>query len=200
MPSTIAVLLEASGLRHEGCVCWETPVPLSGPGIYLVGLDKDPSRLAKTLPDASISLDWIDQLLRVRPELRLDGRRPSGAELARRLAGFWIPDETVLYVGVARTSVRARVGAYYRTLLGARRPHAGGWFLKTLANLQSLYVHYAVAANPLHSEDAALGAFVANGSDTTRKRLHDATRPLPFANLEWPQGLRKLHGIRGACG
>lgn len=49
-----------------------------------------------------------------------------------RLATFWLPDEVVLYIGLAGASVRKRVRQYYRTPLGDKRPHAGGWWLKTL--------------------------------------------------------------------
>lgn len=60
-----------------------------------------------------------------------------------RFRAFWPGDEVVAYIGLAGTSLRKRVGRYYRTPLGARRPHAGGWWLKTLTVLDDLWVHYA---------------------------------------------------------
>ena len=115
----------------------------------------------------------LPKLLGLRPELLLDGRRPTIADLGERLAQCWLPDEPVLYIGLASTSVRARVTAYYNTRLGARKPHAGGWFLKTLSELDDLWVHVAGAADPSGAEDAMLRSFCSAVSDTSRARLRD---------------------------
>ncbi|MEP7081732.1 MAG: hypothetical protein ABI841_02020 [Chloroflexota bacterium] len=72
-----------------------------------------------TLSRASIAGDVIDEWLEVRPELTLDGVRPTAEELTRRIEGFWLADETIVYVGLA-TSLSKRLGAYYRTPIGAR--------------------------------------------------------------------------------
>jgi hypothetical protein len=128
----------------------------------------------------------------------MDGQRPTEFDLSRRLASFWLPDETVLYIGLAGTSLRSRINQYYRTPLGARRPHAGGWFLKTLSILPELFVHFARTTTPKESEGRLLGAFVQGISASTRSSLFDSQHPFPFANLEWPAGIRKLHGITGA--
>lgn len=42
-----------------------------------------------------------------------------------------------------------------------------------------------------------LEAFCADVSPDTRHALHDPEHPFPFANLEWPAGTRKRHGITG---
>ena len=101
-----------------------------------------------------------------------------------------------MYVGLAGTSLRTRVRDYYKTPLGARRPHAGGWFLKTLSNINDLYVHYAQTDTPNAVEDKMLRAFCAGVSERARAALHDPAHPFPFANLEWPPGFRKAHGKR----
>ncbi len=152
------------------------------------------------MPECPISAAAVETLLAARPELRLDGRRPSASELADRVASFWLPDEVVLYVGLAGSSVASRVAQYYRTPLGARRPHAGGWFLKLLSNLAELHVHHAAGPSPADAESAMLSAFCSSVSVTTRRQLGDPDRPFPFANLEWPAGTRKRHGITGARG
>src|SRR5438105_3398685 len=46
--------------------------------------------------------------------------------VAERVSSFWIPDEVVLYVGLAGSSLGRRLARYYATALGARSPHAGG--------------------------------------------------------------------------
>jgi hypothetical protein len=122
-------------------------------------------------------------------------RRHPG-DLDGRLASFWLRDEVVLYVGKA-TSLSQRVAQYYATPLGARRPHAGGHFLKTLSNLDQLHVHDAVSPDPPRSEHLMLEAFCAAVSTDTRNALHDPEHPFPFANLEWPAGTRKRHGVTG---
>jgi hypothetical protein len=43
-----------------------------------------------------------------------------------------------------------------------------------------------------------LDAFAAATSPTTRARLHDPARPIPYANLRWLGHGRKRHGIDGA--
>ncbi|OGO47831.1 MAG: hypothetical protein A2W34_02135 [Chloroflexi bacterium RBG_16_64_32] len=70
--------------------------------------------------------------------------------------------------------------------------------MKTLANLGSLYVHYAYCDDVLKKEQLMLKAFADNLSDETRAALYDATHVMPFANLVDGSGGRKLHGINGA--
>ena len=104
-----------------------------------------------------------------------------------------------MYIGKA-TELSSRVGSYYTTPLGAAKPHAGGWFLKTLDDMGRLFVHFAACGDPPGQEAEMLGAFIGAVGERTRRALHDPARPFPFANLEWPAGNRKAHGIRGARG
>ncbi len=200
MPSSITELFSAAGLTVAGSAPWRTPVDESGPGVYVVALSADPDGLDDARADAPIDLERVQALLDVRPELRLDGLRPDAALLATRLSAFWLPDEVVLYTGFAGTSVRNRVGAYYRSPLGARRPHSGGWFLKTLAILDGLWVHHAPCADPLAAEQRMLQAFSDGVTPAVAATLHDPELPIPFANREWPPGRLKDHGITGARG
>lgn len=198
MPSTVTDLLAAAGLQLRGSAPWRTTPTLDAPGIYLVSLDGDPSHERGPKAAAPIGIDAINTLLSTRPELRLHGTRPTGQELAAQIGRFWLPDEPVVYVGLASESVAKRVNQYYVTPLGARSPHAGGWFLKTLHNLGDLHVHYAAASDPNRAEDFLIRTFVTNTSTAGREALADPQRPFPFANLEWPKGVRKNHGITGA--
>lgn len=200
MPSTVRELFAAAGVTLAGTAPWGTPIPEHGPGVYLVTSSADPDGRADGPADAPIDLARVQELLDVRPELRLDGMRPDAALLAGRLAAFWLPAETVLYAGLAGTSVGNRVGAYFRSPLGARRPHSGGWFVKTLRDLASFHVHYAPCEDPVVAEDAMLRAFSAAVDPAVAAALHDPQLPIPFGNLEWPQGRRKEHGIKGARG
>lgn len=82
--------------------------------------------------------------------------------------------------------------------LGARSPHAEGWPLKTLAVLPALVVYYAPCSDQTAAERQMLGAFAAGASAASRRSLHDPERVMPFANLAFPKGVRKRHGIKGS--
>jgi hypothetical protein len=43
-----------------------------------------------------------------------------------------------------------------------------------------------------------LAKFCGAVSERTRSQILDAEHPFPYANLEWPRGIRKRHGITGA--
>jgi hypothetical protein len=214
MPSTVADIFAAAGAQPAGVVAWgEPPSPprqsaAAATGIYVVALTDQLDSLTGWRAQAPISAAAVDELRAVRRnELRIDGAlEPTRDALVARLAAFWFPDEVVLYIGLAgpRKSRPAagelakRVMEYYGTALGARGPHAGGWPLKTLSCLDELCVHYAYCGDVNRAEDRCIARFAAQVSPTTRERLRDPVRVMPFANLEFPKGNAKAHGIRGA--
>jgi hypothetical protein len=198
MTSSVASVFRAAGLEPSGVLPWGATVPSVNPGVYAVSLVAEADATDPVLPDCPIRPEAIDALLRVRPELRLDRARPSPEELAERIQAFWIADEVILYLGLAGTSLAGRLSQYYRTPLGARSPHAGGWFLKLLWNLPDLFIHWAECWEPDDAEDRMVATFCAAVSRESAARLRDPANPLPFANLRWPRGGRKNHGISGA--
>jgi hypothetical protein len=202
VPSSVAAVFAAAGLEPEGVVAWGKPAGDERSGVYVVALTDERDSLDRTLRVAPIADAELAELLAVRPELTLDGKRPTVPELEARLGAFWLPDEVIVYIGLA-TSLRSRVRSFYHTPIGARRPHSGGWFLKTLANLDQLYVHFARVADFDDAETSMLEAFIAGVSPETRARLTDPAHPWPFANLELRRDgrkIRKAHGIKGARG
>jgi hypothetical protein len=198
VPSTVSDLLDAVGLQLAGTVPWRTAPTVDAPGIYLVSIDADPAHRVSLDASAPIDVRATEGLLTVRPELRLHGARPTPDQLAAQIGRFWLRDEPVLYIGLASKSVATRVKHYYSTPLGARSPHAGGWFLRTVTGLADLHVHYVAAGDFERAEGFLIKTFVENVSERTRHELADRQRPFPFANLEWPRGVRKRHGITGA--
>ena len=210
MPSTVASLFAATKVERHGVVAWGERIPQlrSGPGtgVYVVAVTDDPDRLNAAFATCPLSSAAIEELLKVRhKELKVDGRPPDAAELAARVAGFWCPDEVVLYVGCAGprqkisvSELSDRVAEYYTTALGARSPHAGGWPLKTLATLAELHVHYGYCSDYKTAETRMLDRFAKQLSGDTRETLYDSTFVMPFANLEDGHGRRKRHGIKGA--
>jgi hypothetical protein len=197
MPSSVASVFNAAELEPEGVVQWGSPVPTNEKGVYIVASTSRADSRAAPGARCPLDLKALRQWLEVRPELRMDGKRPSPDALGRRIAEFWLPDEPILYVGLTTRSLRSRVNEYYKTPLGARKPHAGGHFLKTLKTLEQLHVHFARCAVPSEAEDLMLKAFCGAVSVSTLGRLRDSAHPFPFANLEWPRGTRKDHGLSG---
>lgn len=167
--------------------------------MYLVTLTDQVDATTAARPEAPLLEESLERLLAVRPETELDRRRPDLDALATRLRAFWLPDETVVYIGLA-TSLRGRVRDYYRTPLGAKKPHAGGWWLKTLSVLDELWVHYAPTPDFKTAEKQILKAFADAVSPESRPALYDRERVMPFANLRGWDDLVKRHGITGATG
>lgn len=197
--STVSELFRVASAERRGVVQWKERVPETGPGVYIISLSNDPDAGPPALEQCPLQLSAVVELLRVRPELLLDGKRPSRPELAERLSRFWLPDEHVVYIGLAGTSIRNRVRQYYRTGIGASKPHAGGWPLKMLSVLDRLWVHFATCDDPDAAESSMLAHFGANVSVRSLEHLHSRELPLPYANLRAHSGRRKLHGITGAC-
>jgi hypothetical protein len=199
MSSSVADIFAAAGLRPRGARRWGTPVPETAPGVYVVAATEDPASVHHVRCEPPFAPDAVEHLLAVRPELRIDATRPKAEDLIGRLGGFWLPDEVVLYIGLA-SSVRSRVRAYTRTPLGAKRPHAGGWWLKTLATLDELWVHWAPTPDFADAERRMLREFCREISPKTRATLFDKERVMPFANLRGHDNCIKRHGIAGATG
>jgi len=175
----------------DGPATWGTPVRSNRPGVYLVELPQPPA--AAPIDFNAIGL-WIDRV----PSLTVDGARPTGRELAARLHGFWLPDQPVVYIGMSAVSIGKRVAAFQRTVLGERKPHAGGYWLKALTGLDRLRIWWAETDAPEEYEDALFDAFAAGVSLDAAARLHDPSVVLPFANLQTADKVRKAHGISGA--
>lgn len=182
--------LRSVSLTPGGTVIWGTRVPETAPGVYVIST---PEPLDEAPIDADVLAGWIA----ARPEMRVDGERATVAALQARLRSFWIPGETIVYIGLAGTSLATRVGQFYRTPLGARAPHAGGHWIKTLGVLSDLRVTWATADDPDAGEESLLRAFGATISPAARRALPPGP-VLPFANLETGDKVRKVHGITGS--
>lgn len=200
MPLTVADSFAAAGLEQQGPVRWGTPVPETAQGVYAVALTDDARSMDGALPRAPLDDATLAHLLQVRPELRVSLAQPDVEALAHRLRAFWLPDEVVLYIGLAGQPLRTRLRQYYRTSLGAKRPHAGGWWLKTLSVLDQLWVYWAATVDYATAEKAMLCAFADAVPTETRCQLLDDEADMPFANLRGWDDRIKAHGITGATG
>ncbi len=184
-------LLRSVGLLADGPAVWGRPVPAQGPGVFVVEL---PAPLAA----APIELTRVGKWLERVTTLRLDGQLPTSRALAARLGSFWLPSQTVVYIGASEASVARRVGAMARTELGDRRPAAGGHWLKTLRSLDGGKLWWAATDAPVEYEDALLAAFAAGVPEADLAALPDRSVVLPWANLRLPTGERKPSGITGS--
>jgi hypothetical protein len=163
--------------------------------VYVLCLTESLNTSQGKLTEAPLSEAAFQRWLDKRRELTLDGNRPTVAQLTDRIRRFWIPDEVIVYIGLAGTSLSERLGQYFTTPIGDRSPHSGGYFLKLLSNINQLWIHYARCDHPKLAEDGMLSRFSEHVSPDSKKALQDPLHPFPFANLVWHT--RKAHGLLG---
>jgi transcription elongation factor GreA len=185
---TAAGLLRSVGLLADGPAVWGRPFAAGGPGVFVI-------ELAAPLASAPIELTRIGKWIEHVPTLRLDGKAPTSKAVAARMASFWIPSTTVLYLGSSVQNIAARAAAIDATALGERKPYAGGHWLKTLTRLDHARVWWARTDAAEEYEDALFSAFADAVPAVDRSRLHDPAVVLPFANLRSTAGDRKAHGL-----
>jgi len=186
-----ANLLRTVGLLADGPIVWGRPIPARGPGVFVVEL---PAPLATAPLELTRIGKWIEHV----ETLTLDGHRPTSKELAARLSSFWLPSQTVLFVGFSSTSMAARMSAMTKTVLGERRPSSAAHWLHTLRNLDKARVWWTPTSAVEEYEDALLTAFADGVPAADLARLADRDVVLPFANLRRPTGERRSTGLSGS--
>lgn len=184
-------LLRSVGLLADGPGQWGRPISAQGPGVFVV-------EIVAPLATAPIELTRVGKWIERVETLRLDGERPTSKTLANRLGSFWLPSQTVLYIGSSDVSTGRRVAAMARTELGDRRPYAGGHWLKVLRGLDSTRIWWSATKATEEYEDALFDAFAAGVRDEERVSLPDRDVVLPFANLRRGDGRRKATGLTGS--
>ncbi len=190
-PTGAAALLRAVGLLADGPAVWGRPVPAHGPGVFIVEL---PAPVASAPIELTRVGKWIERVA----SLRLDGEPTTSRALATRLGAFWLPSQTVLYIGASTGSIARRVSAMVATELGDRKPASGGHWLKTLRSLEGVKVWWAATTATEEYEDALLAAFAEGVSVHDLAGLPDREVILPWANLRRPDGTRKPTGLSGS--
>ncbi len=141
-----AELLRSLGLDVDGPLRWGSKPLSRAPGIFVV-------EIATATNSAPIDLDEVRRWLERVPDLRMDGERPTQTSLATRLGMFWLPGQTLLYVGRTNKSLSGRVASLYATELGHAQPHPGGHWLKTLREPSKLRLWWAETDAPEEYED-----------------------------------------------
>src|SRR6478609_1021091 len=131
-----AALLRSVGLMADGPAVWGRPVGAPGPGVFVI-------ELAAPLATAPIEPTRVGKWIERVETLRLDGERPTSKTLAARLSAFWLPSQTVVYIGASEQSVARRVAAITATELGDRRPNSAAHWLHALRSLEGATVWWA---------------------------------------------------------
>src|SRR5687767_10177497 len=100
VPISASELFRDVGLSCAGRTRWGDEVPTDDPGVYVVTLSDDPERNAGLLPQAPITVSLVRQWIERVPTFKFDGvLRPDPKEVAAFIARFWLPDESIVYVG-----------------------------------------------------------------------------------------------------
>jgi transcription elongation factor GreA len=188
---TSADLLRSVGLDVDGPARWGSKPTSRAPGVFIV-------ELTSPAPSAPIDIDEVRRWLERVPDLRLDDERPTQSTLAARLGAFWLPGQTLLYVGRTARSLNGRVASLYATELGHARPHPGGHWLKTLRETSKLRLWWSETDAPEEYEDALIDAFTDSVPAEARQRLPTGAPVLPWANLDSPTGPARQTGLTGA--
>lgn len=202
MPTTIKQLVEESGLSSTNIkeVKWNTTIDCKEEGVYIISLSEraDVNQNVTKFPISMTILKiWIKKL----DYFTIDENTTQDANVIKnRLEEFWIPDESILYIGKAPLRKKGggignRVQEYYDTAIGESKPHAGGHWIKLLENLNKLHVFYITCKNPETIEKEMLSKFGEMVSENVKKTLAAKGPILPFANLEDGNKIRKKHGL-----
>lgn len=209
MPTTPCELFKKVNLKIQGQVDWGKPIPSDDCGLYVVAVTNKPDYLIYE-PTANLKYacidSWIQTIIDGGKQILIDGKPADRTFLKERISKFWLPDETIIYIGKAgpskKRSLRVRVNEFYHTRMGCDGRHAGGNWVNLLSNLDSYSVYYSSYLNSDVEvlEEAMLEYFMECVSIETRKKLYDHETCLPFANKEIHRSalgttIRKRHGI-----
>lgn len=181
MPITVSELVEKVGLSSKllGRVDWGKQVNMRDEGIYIVAMSKPLKRIPIN-KDKVKSDNWeIDTI-----------PTDNFTLIKKRLSKFWLPDETILYIGQT-SNVRKRVQEYYDTVNGNSKKHSGGSWLKYINIPEKTYIYHIECADSEAYESEMLCAFFEQVSNDNRKRLFGTGIVLPFANRE----VKVIHGL-----
>lgn len=197
--TTVRQLFNNSGILDFDQVKWGTTFCEKEQGVYVVSTSNEPDKhLGITdkpnFDDQQIEL-WISKL----PDFQVDGVPATLTNLKNRLTEFWLPDESILYIGKApkrksNSGISCRVMEYFTTIIGYRSPHSGGQWIKTLKDLKSYTVYYGACNNPAGIKKEMMSFFMGNVSEATLSKLYDKQLPLPFANIKFNGN--KKHGLK----
>jgi hypothetical protein len=164
------------------CVKWGTNCPSREPGVYIVSLPSVPTMFPV---DLDVLAYWCTNTTNATFR---DGTILKPALLESELRKYWHPSETIVYIGKAK-SLRRRLYQYYGTPLGSSRPHAGGYWIQTLKDLNTLDVCWFEHKHAAQLEKEILTYFSQNV-------VCNCNICIPYANLQIDGQHRRVHNVR----
>ncbi|GIW20016.1 MAG: hypothetical protein KatS3mg065_0312 [Chloroflexota bacterium] len=188
-PRSAAALFRSVGLLPDGPVLWGRPLPAVRSGVVVIEL-LEPAGASAPIDPARVG-KWLERV----PSLRLDGAVPTTRRLVARLASYWIPGQTVLFVGYAATDLGRRVAALPVTSIGNRPPLADAHWLLVLRRPEILRLWWAATDAPEEYADALLDAFAEGVAPEVAAALPEPDLVLPWATLRRPTGEARRHGL-----
>ena len=199
MPISVKQIIEASGLNNKfsRTVKWGKQIESSSRGIFIISTSEDPNVLSPVYESAPIDLNLIEFWIKKAPKMQIDKQSATAEALYKRLESFWLPDETILYIGQNTTNIgfRVIVNRIYNTELGSKMPTTSAYWLKSLSILHQLHVHYISCSHPEDKRDEMLKIFNAQISKKTKKNSKHIDFLNPFANKIVGRGSTKEIGI-----
>ena len=196
MPVSVGEVFSYAGLTPTGCFRWGERLPENRPGVYVISATPDNHATSGGIMHLPSSREAYDDLVKVCPDFSIDGQAGTALTFESRLQQFWLPNEPILYIGLAGTSLANRVNQYYSTRIGRRAPHAGGWWLKALRDLPALFVHYPPVDDATAAETVMIRGFAERLPGELVTGLYDQQRMAPFANVKVPGLGDKRHGFQ----
>ena len=209
MPTIISKLFEQAGLTFHGQVKWGQLINSKECGFYIVALTEDIEKLVcrgnSNIDDSAIK-QWSELVKSGGKEILIDNKVSDLKSIKQRLEKFWLPDETIVYIGKAgpnkERTIRKRVKEYYKTQMGCDSKHAGGHWVKILKDISSLNIFYSEYSglDIEEKEEQLILSFIDNVSKRTKENLFDNLNCFPFANKELYRKslgtkIRKIHGL-----
>lgn len=175
MRISIKNIEEETSLKLQGPLKWGKIIPSESQGIYIVVTPKE--AISKLNFDKQIIDLWIQKV----PNMRINNEEPTYYNLTNEIKKYWLKDEIILYVGKTTQPIQTRVNQYYQTEIGERKPHSGGYWIKTLSFLNDCLIYWAECDNPEITEEKILRFF---HNKLSNKDISKENLVLPFANLE----------------
>ncbi len=197
MPISVQKLEDTFQLKYLKSIKWGSTFVENKNGVYIISSSKDKDFLPKHDVEIVINDKQIDLWLANAPNILLNEKTPSKTDLINQLKNFWLPDETILYIGKAeKQTLSERIGQFFNHKFGKKSPHKGGYWLKLLKNINDLNIHLYETKESHIIEEEILKKFIEQVSEPTKLKLIDKNLYLPFANLQLRSGVIKSHGLK----
>ena len=203
MASSINGLLKSAGVNPNRLhtIRWGEPMRNSTIGIFFVSLSAKPDANAMVLSEAPLDETklsaWISSPGDI---LCLDGEPCTDTGLLRqRMNQFWLPEESIVYIGqvFSMGGIKKRIDQLYKTGPGKRMQNVDGYWIKSLRNLNEMYIHYISVMNAEQISAGIIARFSSQakcGPNVRPDKLASETI-VPFANLQNKMPYLKNHGI-----